>query len=485
MESQRQEIQKHKIILRLLYTVCDFIIAAIAFFGFNYCRYHILDLEINYKSFLGFVRSEKLILEQIIFPLLSLFIYWISGFYNKNNIIEKSRVQDFINTLYTSIFIATAVFLVLIVDDGVQVHSTNYLLYGILFVLLFLPTYICRLLITSVNINYRLRHPIVKNTLIIGIGKSAKQLSKKFSKQDRLSFNNVIGFINTKHIKSDNNFTTFCEKPVWNLFEITDICINNDVQQVIISKDSCHDSTISYLLENLFPLDISVKIEPTIQSYATSGIKINDILGVPFVDFTHSNLSNCETNIKRLTDIIVSVIAIVMLVPVYLVLSILIKMTSKGSVFYKQERVGVKRTKFYIYKFRSMREDAEIDGPMLSNNNDDRVTKIGKFMRKYRLDEIPQFYNVIKGDMSLVGPRPERKYYIDQIIKQAPYYNLIFQVRPGITSWGMVKFGYASNVSEMVARTKYDLLYINNMSIKLDIKIIIYTFRTIFRGEGL
>ena len=132
-----------------------------------------------------------------------------------------------------------------------------------------------------------------------------------------------------------------------------------------------------------------------------------------------------------------------------------------------------------------MRVDAEINGPQLSCDNDSRITYIGQFMRKYRLDELPQFWNVIKGEMSLVGPRPERKFYIDQIVKIAPYYNLIFQIRPGITSWGMVKFGYAKNVDEMVARTKYDLLYINNMSIKLDLKILIYTFRTIFRGEGL
>lgn len=171
--------------------------------------------------------------------------------------------------------------------------------------------------------------------------------------------------------------------------------------------------------------------------------------------------------------------------PLLIGLMIAIKATSPGNIFYKQERIGLRRKPFNIYKFRSMKMNAEEQGPQLSSLTDNRVTPIGRFMRKYRLDELPQFWNVLKGDMSLVGPRPERDFYVRQIIKKAPYYSLVFQVRPGITSWGMVKFGYASNINQMVERTKFDLLYITNMSISLDIKIIIYTFRTIISGAGM
>ena len=132
-----------------------------------------------------------------------------------------------------------------------------------------------------------------------------------------------------------------------------------------------------------------------------------------------------------------------------------------------------------------MKVDAEANGPTLSTLDDPRITKLGKIMRKYRLDELPQFWNVVKGDMSLVGPRPEREYYIKQIIKIAPYYSLVHQVRPGITSWGMVKFGYASNVDEMISRLKYDLLYIENVSLAVDLKIIFYTINTVFTGKGI
>ena len=139
---------------------------------------------------------------------------------------------------------------------------------------------------------------------------------------------------------------------------------------------------------------------------------------------------------------------------------------------------------FYIYKFRSMYTDSEKNGPQLSSQKDKRITKIGKFMRKTRLDETPQFYNVIKGDMSLVGPRPERQFYIDQIISKAPHYKHISKVKPGITSWGQVKYGYAENVDEMVARLKFDLLYVENMSLTLDVKILFYTILIMLKGSG-
>ncbi len=485
MKTQSKILQSHRAALRILYVLSDFITACIAFFIFDNLRYRLLNLEIEYNGIYNFLFSSKLICEQFLFPLFILFVYWLSGFYNSGNLIEKSRVQDFINTFLTSIVNTIAIILILMLDDGVQIHSINYILICALFILLLIPTYLSRLTITAFNVRYHKKNPIIRNTLIIGADESALQLYDKLHKRERLCVNNIIGFVYLPGTDDNKKQEYLRNKPVWELHGIIDICNKYDIQQVIVSNNAFSDVLLSYLLENLFPLDISVKIEPSIQSYSVSNIKINDILGVPFIDLTHSSLSSCESNIKRLADVVISIVAIVSLLPLYIILSILIKTTSKGGIFYKQERIGRKKTKFNIYKFRSMRVDAEINGPQLSCDNDSRITYIGQFMRKYRLDELPQFWNVLKGEMSLVGPRPERKFYIDQIVKIAPYYNLIFQIRPGITSWGMVNFGYAKNVDEMVARTKYDLLYINNMSIKLDLKILIYTFRTIFRGEGL
>jgi lipopolysaccharide/colanic/teichoic acid biosynthesis glycosyltransferase len=192
-----------------------------------------------------------------------------------------------------------------------------------------------------------------------------------------------------------------------------------------------------------------------------------------------------QQNLKHFMDIIISFLALIILSPLFLVLIIGVKLSSKGPVFYKQDRIGRNGKPFTIYKFRSMYMDAELNGPELSSKNDSRVTKFGRFMRKSRLDEIPNFYNVLRGDMSLVGPRPERDFFIDRIVERAPQYTQLLKVKPGITSWGQVKYGYAENVDQMIRRMKYDLLYLENMSLYVDVKILIYTLMTIIKAKGI
>ena len=187
---------------------------------------------------------------------------------------------------------------------------------------------------------------------------------------------------------------------------------------------------------------------------------------------------------KRSFDLFIVAVLSPFWVPIYLFISLCIKIDSYGPIIFKQERIGINGKPFMIYKFRSMFNEAEKDGPQLSSQHDPRITPIGKFMRKTRLDETPQFFNVILGDMALVGPRPERQFYIDKIIAEAPHYKHILKVKPGITSWGQVKFGYAENVEEIVARLKFDLLYVENMSLVLDLKILFYTAIIMIKGDG-
>ena len=258
-----------------------------------------------------------------------------------------------------------------------------------------------------------------------------------------------------------------------------------NINQVILAPENFSDKKVISLLSTLFPLEIPVKISPDTFSYITSAIRLKDIFGEPFIDLTGPSISEASKNIKRTFDVAFSFFTLLILSPLYGALSLLVKLSSKGPIFYCQERIGRHQIPFKIYKFRSMIVEAESNGPQLSSENDNRITKIGKWMRKYRLDELPQFWNVLKGEMSIVGPRPEREFYIKQIVKEAPYYTLVCQVRPGITSWGMVKYGYASSVKQMVERTRYDLLYLANMSLSLDCKILIYTFRTVFGGKGV
>ena len=211
-------------------------------------------------------------------------------------------------------------------------------------------------------------------------------------------------------------------------------------------------------------------------------VKIDDH-GVLLMEWHIDPMNPWQRNSKRLIDVLISILALVMISPVLVLLSIMIGL-SGGPIFFSQPRLGRNQKIFNIYKFRTMRINAEIDGPQLSSDEDNRITRLGKFLRKYRLDELPQFWNVLRGDMSIVGPRPERSFYAEKIIVAAPQYRHIYKIRPGITSWGMVRFGYASNVEEMVSRMKYDLIYIENMSFFNDIKVLIYTVWTIIQGRG-
>jgi exopolysaccharide biosynthesis polyprenyl glycosylphosphotransferase len=208
------------------------------------------------------------------------------------------------------------------------------------------------------------------------------------------------------------------------------------------------------------------------------------IYGTPLIQIERNLMPVWQQSVKRVGDVVISGLALVLLSPLYALTMLAVKLDSQGPAFYKQERIGKGGKVFNIIKFRSMQVNAEAAGPLLSSDHDPRITRVGRFMRKVRLDEIPQFYNVFIGEMSLVGPRPERQHFIDQIVILAPHYTHLHKVRPGITSWGMVKYGYAENVEQMIRRMKYDLLYIENMSLLVDLKILIYTVLTVVQGRG-
>ena len=239
-------------------------------------------------------------------------------------------------------------------------------------------------------------------------------------------------------------------------------------------------------INRLFSLNLPIKVTPDKYNILLSRVRINNMYGDLLVDISSTSMGYSGRVIKRVFDVVVSSIVLTLFLPFGMIIGILIKKDSSGKVFYTQKRLGYHNKPFNIYKFRTMVSDAEKDGePQLSKDNDVRITRIGRWLRKYRIDEIPQFWNVLKGDMSIVGPRPEREYYVKQIIAREPAYSLVHQVRPGITSMGMVKFGYARNIDEMLERLNFDLIYLENMSLVNDLKIMIFTIKTVMTGKGI
>jgi exopolysaccharide biosynthesis polyprenyl glycosylphosphotransferase len=270
-----------------------------------------------------------------------------------------------------------------------------------------------------------------------------------------------------------------------NLDNLTEVVEQNQIEEVVIALESSEHDEINRIIYMLNKCNVVIKAIPDLHDILTGTVKVTSIYRTPLIQISRDLMPVWQVNLKRILDIIISLLIIIVFSPLIIFLIIGVKSSSKGPVLYRQERIGRNGKPFILYKFRSMHTDAEKNGPELTRQNDSRLTSFGKFMRNRKLDEIPNFINVLKGEMSLVGPRPERQFYIDQIVVKAPHFIHLLKVKPGITSWGQVKYGYAENVDEMIKRLDYDLLYMQNMSLFVDFQIIIYTILTIFGSKNV
>lgn len=464
--------------MRLRYVVIDWITSIVAFFTFNFARYYLMGLDKVVSSFESYITEEKLIIEQIVIPIVMLGIYWLSGYYN--NPFGKSRLQEFSLTAITASINTIAIYFALIINDQLPSRFVSYELIGCLWGALFGFNYIGRLLLTATSLRNLKRHLWSFNTVIIGNSDKAIETAKRLGRRQT-----NLGYYVLGHIPIEGESQSQEKHTIINEQQLETLKKGNHVDQLIIAaEEDSSEKKILDLLFHYFGLGIPIKIKPSALSFLTSHIHIGDIYAEPFIDLTSPNMSDAQINIKRVLDIVLSILALILLSPLMILIAIGVKLSSKGDIIYRQERIGYRQKPFYILKFRSMRSDAEADGPQLSSEEDPRITSFGKFLRKYRLDELPQFWNVIKGEMSLVGPRPERDFFIKKIVEKAPHYTLVHQVKPGLTSWGMVKYGYAMGVDEMVERLNYDLIYLSNMSVAVDFKILLHTISTVLLGKG-
>ena len=467
---------------RIQYLFADFMTANIGFCLFDIGRFHLVSESVRPSHVLTFLCDPSLVAEQILVPILMICLYAVLGSYNRANTLYKSRFDEALTAFIASGIGVLVVFFVALVNDNIEERVRNYELIALLWASLFFPTLIVRYIILSRNARKVRRGDYVLRTFVIGASPANRSKLERIMRSSSRSGLGIKGCVDVDGAIGDS---TFIGLPVFRAEDAAEECRRLGAEAVVVLNSEKGLGRTAEIINSLYPLEKPLFVTSDLHSLMSLRPKVSSIVNEPVVDITNARISPAAVNCKRLGDIFISALSLILLSPVLAAIAIAVKADSEGPVLYRQQRIGYHKRPFMINKFRTMKNNAENTGPALAKENDPRVTRIGHFLRKYRLDELPQFWNVLIGEMSLVGPRPEREFYIRQILERHPAYSLIHQVRPGITSWGMVKYGYASNVDQMLERLEYDLLYIENVSLGVDLKILFYTVSTVLTGKGL
>lgn len=454
------------------YLLEDLIIAACTWLLFYFLRTVIYDYPFSVPA--GFYAGWFL------YSIGWLSLHLFSGSYEY--VYRKTAVTEIFRSLLT-ILIGCLGLLFFFILKNPQENNHNYYteFFALLIPNLFL-TITARLVMLHIIKKQLALGKVYFNTLLIGSGKQAHWFLNQFQQTRQKNGFRIRAFLNLNGPLNNWNATDI--KMSSGMEQLDSLVSEFQIDEVVIAVEKQDRELITDILRHLSDKNVNIKLTPDAVDILTGAVQTSNVMGIPLIDVHSDDLPGWQRHIKRFLDVSLSAVALVLLLPFLIYVALRTWFSSPGPVFYSQERIGYRGKPFRIYKFRSMIHPAEQEQPQLSSDHDNRITSWGKIMRTWRIDELPQLWNILKGEMSLVGPRPERKYYIDQIIQQHPEYRYLYRVKPGLTSWGMVKFGYASSVDEMIQRMPYDLMYVENLSILLDIRIMLLTITIILKREG-
>ncbi|MBK6411409.1 MAG: sugar transferase [Flavobacteriales bacterium] len=463
----------------MLYVVADLVATALAWtLFFLFRKMYLEPLKFHYPVPVDLDHRYWLGLSVV--PVFWVLLFVMIGGYS--DIFRRFRIKELGQTLLISFIGSMVIFFALLLDDTIPGPVYYYRSFGAFFGLNFGLLFLFRFLLTSRTVRRVHDRRIGFNTLLIGGNERAIAIHSEIEDLPKSPGNRFVGFVNVNG--GDQHLAEMGLPRLGKWDELRTLIPQYGVEEAIIAVESSEHAHISKILNELDGTAVRIKIIPDMYDILAGSVKMTSIFGAPLIEVNPQIMPAWQFALKRLMDVTFSILALIVLFPFLLVIAVLVKLGSPGPVFFRQERIGLSGKPFRIIKFRSMEANAERDGPQLSSTSDPRITGIGRILRRARIDELPQFWNVIKGEMSLVGPRPERQHFIDEITKVAPHYRHLHKVRPGLTSWGQVKFGYAENVDQMVRRLKYDILYIENMSLAVDLKILAYTVIIILKGDG-
>ncbi len=477
MQSLNEKIRTR---LRLTYVVTDLLTTNTGMMLFNIFRWSMQSYDV---SFADFYRYPRVLWGQLIFPLIMLGIYWLSGYYNR--VEKRSRAQEAVTTAGSVALGTLAIFFLAVVNDS-QWSRTRVFEYMLAsFAMLFICVYAGRYAVTRFSRRSHRAAGSIRPAIMLGTDLDALTLVERINSSRQPDRFSISTLVRTSPL-ADEAGPACAGFEIIDLSQLKDYCRIHPVSAIILTPTMMSaGKELARIIRLAAEIDTPVFVAPDLNTLALSSKRSFNIMDEPLVCITSPNISDSTINMKRAADIFGSALAMILLSPLMAFLAYKVKRDSPGPVFYRQERLGYGGKPFKIIKFRSMIDNAEANGRIqVTVDHDPRVTRFGRTLRKYRLDELPQFWNVLRGEMSLVGPRPERRHFADHIAARVPQYPFIYQVRPGITSWGMVRYGYASTVDQMVERLRYDLIYIENISILTDLKILLHTVRTVVGGHG-